>query len=354
MAAEKIFYLAFDRPVPTGGEISTYEHVDLLNASGFDASVLHTRPGYRHAWFDNTTRVIPFASFWRVYDPQRDYLVLPEPLGPRTAMFPGRKVIFSKNLYYGFDAFEMRPESSQAYVDGSVVAVLANSAHNVNHLRFGFPDLPVFLMYPRVDPDVFRYRPLADKKRRICVVAKAEPQLKVLYHMLWARAAAGRNALASFEWVVLEGRSRREVAALLQDALMLVSLSTEEGLPRTVLEAMACGCLVIGVGAGALKECLPARSQCEPHDFIAMAREIESIVGGFPANAPLLAAWSDAGRDIARRFTKERQTEHLVGAWRAILAEGGARGRASASEFDDTAAAVSGSPTVAGANSSKE
>src|SRR5215472_5677929 len=96
---ERIFYYAYDTLKPSGGEIDTYHHVDILNDNGFDAYALHTKPGYRHKWFENNTRVIDVSAFWRIYDRERDFVVLPEPLELQMKMFPGKKVIFNKALY---------------------------------------------------------------------------------------------------------------------------------------------------------------------------------------------------------------------------------------------------------------
>jgi hypothetical protein len=71
-----------------------YQHVDVLNQSGYTAFVVHGTPGYRLRWFENETRVIAWNELWRTFDPQRDYLVFPEDMGSRIAEYPGRKVIF--------------------------------------------------------------------------------------------------------------------------------------------------------------------------------------------------------------------------------------------------------------------
>src|SRR6266576_94286 len=63
----RIFYYAYDTTEHSGGEIDTYNHVDILNECGFDAYALHTKPGYRHCWFENKTRVIDLSSFWKIY-----------------------------------------------------------------------------------------------------------------------------------------------------------------------------------------------------------------------------------------------------------------------------------------------
>jgi hypothetical protein len=53
-----VYYLCPDDDKPSGGIRVIYRHVDLLNAAGRDAVVLHERPGFRVGWFRNETRVL--------------------------------------------------------------------------------------------------------------------------------------------------------------------------------------------------------------------------------------------------------------------------------------------------------
>lgn len=319
MSNPKIFYFALDVPRPSGGEINTYNHVDVLVDAGFEAYVVHRRSAYRHTWFDNETRVIDMRAFWRIYRQDRDYIVLSEPLGAHIGLFPGKKVIFNKNLYQGFAVFGLERPVSYPYDDHEVVATFANSEHNVSHLRCAFPNARVFRMFARIDGALFKHRPIEAKERHICFVAKAENDLAVLCHLLWARGLKGLNRVGDYKWTFLKGYSQRAIAELLQDAFMLIALNTHEGLPRTVLEAMACGCLVFGYGTGPMKECLLPYSRVEPDDLIHLVAQIERITNEYPRNVEQLTEWSAAGRAVAARFDREQQTRAVLAAWDAIL-----------------------------------
>jgi hypothetical protein len=314
----RIYYWVADNIV-SGGEKHSYEHVDILNSHGFDAYALHL-VGSRHKWFNNRTRVIDGPSFWNIYDSKRDYIVLPEPRGSLISALPGKKVIFNKNLYIGFKVIGLdRNSICYPYMSQNVVAAFAVSDHNYQALAFAFPKIKLFRMYASIDCDMFKYRRLSDKKRRIALVAKAEEPISVLYHILNARAQAGLNNLSSYEWTFLKGYTHSQVAEILSESLMLISLSTYEGLPRTVLEAMASGCIVIGYGTGALKECLIPEYQFEPDDFLAMAHRIETVTEAFPENIDSWIPCTVAARKIAEEFTSERQRKYIIEAWEHIL-----------------------------------
>src|SRR6185369_4415466 len=102
MGPRKIFYHCFDTDARGGGQKHTYQHVDILCAHGFDAYVVHEAPGYRLDWFRNETRVISRQEYEALFDPARDYVVLAETVGSDVTSYPGRKIIFNKNLYYLF------------------------------------------------------------------------------------------------------------------------------------------------------------------------------------------------------------------------------------------------------------
>lgn len=320
MRPSKIFYLMYDINAPSGGEKHSYQHVDLLNANGYEAYALHKLPRYRHTWFENRTRVIDLESFWNIYDRDRDYIVLPEPMGRKMLTYPGKIVIFNKNLYMGFTAFGSSRADQYVYDDPRIAAVFTVSEHNLRHLRFAFPRARMYRMFAHIDCERFAYRAPGEKKKVIACVAKAWDPTAVVYHMLLARNQAGLNNLDEFQWIFLRGQSERQMASILGDAFMLVSLSTYEGLPRTVLEGMACGCLPVCYGTGSLKEILPLEARFEPDDLVGIATYIEDMARQFPAVSPAWALQSASGRKTVEAFSLERQREHLLAAWTEIFA----------------------------------
>jgi glycosyltransferase involved in cell wall biosynthesis len=320
MGPSKIFYHCFDTDARGGGQKHTYQHVDVLCAHGFDAYIVHEAPGYRLEWFRNETRVISRQECDAIFDPAQDYVVLAETVGSDVVSYPGRKIIFNKNLYYGFAVLGDAPDIVDPYVHPDVVAAFAVSEHNAAHLRFAYPGLKVCHVIPGIDLDRFTFRPIEQKRPQIAVIGKALPQLSVLFHMLRARMESGANQLGGFSHIVLANMHEDEVVRVLQESLMLVFLNVQEGLGRLVVEAQACGCLPIAYRSGPLLETLPAGWGVEYGDHIAAARQIEAIAASWPHD---LDRWRDAttaGRDVAQRYALDRQAQSVVHAWRDILA----------------------------------
>ncbi len=328
MAAERIYYFCYDHNLPRGGQRHTYRHVDILNRHGFDAAVFHPVDGFRLTWFDNDTRVVDVSEYRRQVDAERDFVVLPEDLGTFMSDFPGRQVIFNKNLFYGFRCFGEAVPAAYPYQSPGVVAAFAVSEHNRAHLQYAFPNLVVEREYPDIRPDLYSYVPLAAKRPVISCMRKAPESLLALFHTLQARAAAGLNRGRAFEWIFLEDRSEAEAARILRESLLFVFLSVAEGLARMPLEAMACGTLVVAHPNGPLAEILPPAYRFEHSNIVAMAQHVESIMESYPDRLERWQANVQEGRRAAAEFSCERQERHLIDSWRRILARcGGGAGR---------------------------
>jgi glycosyltransferase involved in cell wall biosynthesis len=318
MTKPNIFYFCYSNDEPRGGQKETYQHVDILNRNGYQAFVFHPADDFRLTWFENETKVINRLARRSIYDETRDYIVLPEDLGARIRSYPGKKVIFNKNLYYGFTTFR-RGERYYPYHDPQVVCAFVVSEHNKLHLNYAYPGLDVIRVRPGIDLDLFSYVALKRKKKQVACILKSKGQLLTLYHTLRSRAEAGLNPLKEYEWVFINGQSEREVANTLRDSILFIFLSVEEGLPRMPLEAMSCGCLVAGFRSGALGECLPPNIDFEYGDIMGIADFIEEVAKSSPEKMDQWQASCEIGRDKASAYSLKEQEDSVLMAWESIL-----------------------------------
>jgi Glycosyl transferases group 1 len=324
MSRGRIFYFCYDHDRATGGQKHTYQHVDILNKYGYEAYIFHRQKDFRLAWFENETRVLDREKVKAMHDRERDFIVLPEDLGERILVYPGKKVVFNKNLYCGFQVFGTERPAVDPYHHPEIVGVFAVSDHNAQHLQFAYPHLKVLKVIAGIDSNVFRYRALPRKERRIACIPKASAQglLLTVYHMLQARAERGLNRLKEYEWTFFEGYSERQIADVLRKSLIFIFTSAEEGLGRMPLEAMLSGCLVAGLDSGPPKEYLPSRCRFEPGNMIEMVKYIEDITNSFPEAINEWTALSDEGRRNALVYSLQEQEHSVVSAWEEILSSG--------------------------------
>ena len=109
---------------PYGGMRRLYRHVDVLSDLGFDAHIVHARPGHRLNWFPNNTPVM--AAPIRLH--RDDILVIPEVYKDKTSSIgPGlRRVSINLNV---FNWLPSADDHSQ------VDAIITNSEYSLSVLR---------------------------------------------------------------------------------------------------------------------------------------------------------------------------------------------------------------------------
>jgi hypothetical protein len=315
----RLFYHCYDEQRPTGGQKSVYQHVDALNEAGYTAAVVHTNASDRLRWFQNESNVMTWTECWNIFNPQSDCIVLPESMGPLISAYPGRKVIFNKNVYYGHMAVEFNNVAEDPYFRSDVIGVLAVSEHNAQQLRFAYPHQTICHVCEWIDPVIFRCRPLSEKKRRIVCIDKVKPHLASLHRTLYARAKAGLNCASDCDWVVLQGLSEQEVAAILGESLVFVFTGLHEGLGRAPLEAMLCGCITLGFSVGPMTEYLPTPFQFSPGDVVGLTEMIERILAATPSELSAYQQQVKSARELALWYSNSSLQQSVVAAWEEIF-----------------------------------
>ncbi len=315
MNQPQIFYYCYDHQNPTGGQKRTYKHVAILNRNGFPAFAWHREPGYRLQWFENQIPVVDAEGFERRFDKDRDFLVLPEDLGWDILSYPGKKVIFNKNLYYGFNCFGGDVATCYPYTHSDVVGAMVVSDHNLRHLRFAFPQTEIIKVDTEIDSTVFRWAPLSKKKKLVTATGKSPRHLRIIYQLINARSRAGLNNANEYEWELLRGRTEAEAANLFQNSLLFLFFNADEGLSRMPIEAMMSGCLVAGFQPGALKDVPPMTFHCDYGEYMQLVEFIEQVMFLFPQQDKSWEQSAENGRRLALEYSAAREEESVLRAW---------------------------------------
>lgn len=136
-----------------------YQHVDILNAAGVDAAVLHHEAGFSCSWFEHTTRVVCASS---VVLSSQDTLVVPEIYGPFLDRLPRipHLVLFNQNAYLTWE--HLGPMAPAYDIFERAMTVSADSAEL---LAFAFPRLDLAVVPNAIDPDIFHPQREPDKSK---------------------------------------------------------------------------------------------------------------------------------------------------------------------------------------------
>jgi hypothetical protein len=318
----RIFYFCYRHNVPRGGQKHTYRHVDILNNNGLDAAAFHPGEGFRLTWFENDTRVLGYSEFMRSVDPASDFVVLPEDLGEAIVEFPGRKVIFNKNLFKGFECFGTREIAQYPYQCSEVIAAFTVSEHNQKQLQFAYPHLHIEKVDVEINPAVFSFCPPDAKQPLIACATKSPEMLMPIYHMIQSRSNGGLNRGKEFHWIFLDQMSERETASILHDAFIFIFLSAAEGIGRMPLEAMASGCMLLSYGYGPVDAVLPSPRRFEYGDPVSAVLFLEQLMAAYPRPKAEWIAEVERGRKIANRYSLDNQEVGVLNAWKRIMNHG--------------------------------
>lgn len=348
-----IYYICPDLDTPSGGTKQIYRHVDILNRNGFSAFVLHKKKDFRISFFENSTKVVhsrkifekalklwidrvkdrgrlQFAyAFWeRVIDflfpsdiqlKADDILVVPEIYGPRIGeIAPGiRKIIFNQNSHYTFDGYSSDLKDKQTpYHCPEVLATLVVSEHSLQSLRYVFPDHFFSRIHNGVDKEKFVFK--QEKKPQIAYMPRklSEDALYIINSLKF------RDAFHNFEFVEIDNLKENEAAAVLRESLIFLSFSDREGCPLPPMEAMACGCLVVGYHGFGGQEYFSFETgyPVPQRDVLCFSQTLERVIEEYLKSPELiLEKRKKASAFILREYSLEREERDIVSFWKAIL-----------------------------------
>lgn len=299
-----IYYLCPDYPAPTGGIRVIYRHVDLLNAAGRPAAVLHHTDGFRCDWFVNETRVLGAPG---VELGPSDVLVVPEIYGPFLDRLPSapRRVAFNQN---GYMTFQHVPAGTTPAYAGFEAAMTV-SEDSAELLRFVFPGLAVEVVPNSIDPDLF-HPATGQPGRRLALMPRKRPgDLELILRLLGER-------LAGWEVTPIEGMSEIDTAATLRAAPVFLALGYREGFGLPAAEAMASGCFVVGFpGFGGRELFDPSFSVAvEDGDVLGAATAVAAACARYEAEPQAVRAdGARAAAMVRERFSEENQVARLLG-----------------------------------------
>jgi hypothetical protein len=339
-----VYYWCPDDDRPYGGVRAIYRHVDILNANGVPAFVLHERSPFRCSWFANNTPVAYRALGPRLPMPataartlrrarrtiglepeatirlgSEDVLAVPETMAFSEMEFASGvpKVIFNQGAYVTFRNWPPEIDFEHSpYGSPDVLAVLTTSVDGQRYLRVAFPELRVLRARYSVDPTLFHGE--SEKESLVAFMPRKnrDSSKQVLLQLDL------RGALAGWEVVAIDRMSETEVAEVLNRSSVFLSFGHPEGFGLPPLEAMRCGCIVIGYhGMGGREYFRPPRALPIPFGDITLYVEtVERVLGAFQRDPePLLVRAREAARFVADEYSPEREVDEVLRAWREIL-----------------------------------
>jgi len=310
-----IYFFCPDLPHVLGGVRQTYRQVDVLNANGFDAWIVHRKKGFKIKWFEHDTRVMYEPAPMRK---NLDVGVFPEIWGSGINRWGKnvRKVIFNQNAYYTWSSQPLTGKFDPPYLNPQVIATIVVSEDSKQYLEYVFPKMPVHRIRYRIDPELYFPQP---KKRQIAVMPRKN--LEDVKQVLHGLRCLG--ALDGWKVVLIDKVSEAQAAAVLRESAVYLSTSSPEGFGLPPCEALACGCVVVGYhGGGGREFLLPEFSYpIAVGDIVGFVKTAQRVLRKH-AMSPngFVEATEKAVAFIRESYSQERERESIVDAWEKILA----------------------------------
>ena len=253
---------------PAGGVKQAHRLVQVLLELGHDAVLVNCFPSpFRIDWFEND---VPTQWIAQVQFNEGDYLVVPEMI----QMWPdirtihlATKVVYNQNYWFSFNIFcdwehgmPVQYDRIRHFYCREVDYVLANSEYVQSFLEFMFPGMAVHRIRYSFDRKPFVYGEA--KKRQLCYLPRRRRQeSERLLEILRTN-----GALADWKVVPIAGMSEGQVAETMRESAIFLSMGYREGFGMPPMEAMACGCVVVGFAGNGGNEFFG-------HDFAVQAVE---------------------------------------------------------------------------------
>jgi glycosyltransferase involved in cell wall biosynthesis len=330
MNRSKIYVLSTDTNVPIGGIKQLYRHVDILNDNGFNAFIIHSKNNFRCTWFENDTKISYLA---KTKMEKSDYLVVPEIYGElfsneikigglnkKLKEFISQSknvVIIAQNCYLSFNGFSIaQNDINPFWLLNSVIATIVVSEDSRQHMHYAFPNIKVFRIHNSMDPKFFSYQ--REKKKQICFMTRklCDDVTQVVNILKY------RNILGDFKLIPIENKTEQQVAEIMKDSLIFLSFSYQEGCALPPMEAMLCGCLVIGYeGRGGREYFNNGFSYpIEGGDIISFAKTIEEVISCCNMNHNAFDEKRQKASEFIRKtYSPEKETEGILRCWTQII-----------------------------------
>lgn len=305
----RILYFCPDFPQPSGGVKTLYRHVQRLQELGFDAWLVHQKRPFRTDWHGFDVPVLWLSDRPR-FTPA-DVLVFPEvmrPLMEQTAQFSGERFVIA--LSWSPTYWNLPP--GRTWRSFGIERVLTKSPLIQKYIHWSM-GLEATLISEFVDPARYYHQP-EQKRSKVCYLTRKDRSAAWLHGILQAKGPP----FTEYEWQPLREMSEDEYARHLREASVYVTTNTQEGMNTSVLEAMACGCLVVGYSgiggavymrtSGEGQNCVPVENGNLP----ALGRQLETVLTHL-TDDPAAYAWVIRnGRKTAQAYqSRDAEAESL-------------------------------------------
>jgi glycosyltransferase, group 1 family len=131
-----------------------------------------------------------------------------------------------------------------------------------------------------------------------------------------------RGKLKDWKLVPIDNKTEQEVAEIMKQSTFFLSFNHREGFGLPPVEAMACGCYVVGYhGQGGKEYFKPEFSSLvEGGDIIAYVKKVEELLSTYEKSPEtIIEKGKKASEYILSHYTMDKEEEDTIKIWNDIL-----------------------------------
>ena len=307
----RILYISYDSVTPSGGVKTIYHHVSHLAKNGYRAFVVHNKSGFSPTWINVNVPTLYMEENFRVYP--NDIVVLPEDHHVALDAFKNihvRKFIFCQNHFYIFSGLR----NNSSWKDFDISGVFCCSDVIAEFIKLVFHLDPVPVIHNAISSDLFKPLP---KKLQVAFMPRKRPTEIEFIRNIFQRVYPDYKHI---QWVEIDKEDESKVAQILGESAIFLSTSLYEGFGLPPLEAMSCGCLVIGFhGAGGLDYATSKNGfWCEEGNLFGCSKTLVKVVSSLICDGDDLEKIKQQAIMTAKRYSIQRQEKEVVQFWSKI------------------------------------
>ncbi|MFK8289716.1 glycosyltransferase [Capnocytophaga canimorsus] len=342
----KIYFVCPNNKQATGGVKQIYRQVEILSKNGFNTCVLHEKIGKKEKWFDSAEipieyspllfkqlkymfykRKIKFIDQIKLFFLEKRskkieknaILVLPEIYGDCIHRIEPsvKKVIFNQGCYLTFSGYSINKDYEVTpYNHTDTLATIVASHDAFNYLTFAFAQVNIQKITLGINDRIFNYS--TGKQKQICFMPrKLTNDLTQVINIL-----KQRGLKEDWKLVPIDNKSEKEVAEIMKKSIFFLNFNRCEGFGLPAVEAMACGCYIIGYhGQGGKEYFNPDFSFIiEDGNIIQYVQKIEEMIRLYELNPEkILQKGKQASEFALSNYSLEIEEKQTVSVWKKII-----------------------------------
>lgn len=313
----RIFYLCPDLTFPSGGIKRLYKHVKILNENGFNSYILHFKKGFKPGWFASSVPVV-YLNDNPPLNPG-DTIVVPEGFPNVMKKFSNvnlKRVVIALNPLYPFQSLP----AGESWTDYGFNTVLASSPQIADLISWSLDIKDVHVFETSIDAETF-YFDRSIKRNQIAYVSRKDLNTPVIEKILKVRQRYSKP----FEFIRIENMKFEDYADVLRRSAFFITTSPYEGTNRSVLEAMASGCICTGYhGFGGKDYIIPNGEDrnfflAETLNFFELAQILDRLVTDFRNQESYLETVRKNAIKTAERLHRGLERDSILNFWSSFF-----------------------------------